>query len=152
MVNNDFSLANSKFNDFLFEPIGDDARGITISVFSGLVRLDLDPWRESARLAALPMDLACRAIAERIRQLNVSTWDAANDVHIAARLAKLLPRPGRLPAATAERSAPPRTLLSLAPWLVFLLATGILLAMSLGGLSPAFEPSFGTIPGLNSPR
>jgi hypothetical protein len=133
MVNTDFSLANSKFNDFLFEPIGDDARGITISMFSGLARLDLDPWREAARIAALPIDLARRAIAERIKQLNVSTWDVSEDGHIAARLAKLLPRPGRLPVIS-ERTVFPKSLASLAPWLAFLLATGVLLAMSLGVL------------------
>ena len=150
MVDTDFSLANSKFNDFLFEPIGDDARGITISMFSGLARLHLDPWRESARIAALPLDLARRAIAERIGQLNVSTWDVAENINIAARLVKLLPMHGRRPEASQRKRSPQALFLFAA--LVFLVGIGVMLMMSLGKSSPEFEPSYGSIPGLNSPR
>jgi hypothetical protein len=145
----EFSLANSKFDDFLYEPIGDDANGVTISMFSGLSRLQLDPWRESARIAALPVDLASRAIAERIGQLNVAAWDAGESIRIAARLVKLLPLPDR--QSNPSQGTSVRSLLSLGTWLVLFVAIGIMVASWLGGSSPAVEPSYGNIPGINSP-
>jgi len=152
MVNNDFSLANAQFNDFLFEPIGDDARGISISMISGLARLDLDPWLESARLAALPLDGARRAIAERLGQLNVGTWDAARNLRVAERLAKLLPAPGR-PARPAGAKRPMPAPVAFAAGLFVVAALAALLAISLAKTpSSGVQPSYGTIPGLNVPR
>lgn len=149
MPKTDFSLANSKFDDFLYEPIGDDANGVTISMFSGLSRLEIDPWRESARISALPVDLASRAIAERIGQLQISTWDISHNVRVASRLVKLLPTHERRVALPGPKSR--RSLLSLATWLVLALGIGLTLVNWLGKSSPNVDPSYGNIPGLNSP-
>lgn len=43
-----------KFARFLAATIGHDVRGEAVSVLSMLARLDLDPWREAADLAAMP--------------------------------------------------------------------------------------------------
>lgn len=167
-MHTDFSLANSKYADFLYEPIGEDARGITISMFSALARLKLDPFRESARLAALPFDLASSAIAGRIGELNVGSWDAAATLQSAARLAKLLPKPGAaadalraatmraptLPRMPASAAAVVQTLLRialpLAAGIVLLLAVGAMIAERPDSPASGAEPSYGVIPGLNS--
>jgi len=87
-----FSLINSEFNDFLFAPIGDEGNGMTLSVISALTRLDIDPWREAARLADLSKENAVQAITPIIARIPGGQWALADAEAIAARLAALLPR------------------------------------------------------------
>jgi hypothetical protein len=72
------SLLGPEFDDFLFAPIGEDRKGMLLSVLSALARADVDPWQEAARaiIAGLPAELATH--------LDPGT--------IAARLIALLPR------------------------------------------------------------
>jgi hypothetical protein len=69
-----FSLLHSDPNDFLFALVGDQQNGMPLNVIPALTRLDIDPWAEAARLAALPNatgsrgpDADRRAIADRSR-------------------------------------------------------------------------------------
>ncbi|MDF2117845.1 hypothetical protein PY365_19885 [Roseiarcaceae bacterium H3SJ34-1] len=48
----------SKFDDFLFAPVGEDRNGMIVSLLSALARLDIDPWEEAAELARLPTEAA----------------------------------------------------------------------------------------------
>lgn len=64
-----FSLLHSDLNDFLFASVGDQQNGMPLNVVSALTRLDVDPWGEAARLAALPKALAAEALEPLIAQL-----------------------------------------------------------------------------------
>ena len=75
----EYSLGHSAYNDFLFGTLGQDAAGTEITVLSALSRLGLDPWQDSARLAALPRDEAASALAATIARLPDGTWQSAPD-------------------------------------------------------------------------
>ena len=55
-----FSSLTSRYNDFLYAPVCEQANGTQLSVLSALARMDVDPWQEATRLSAMP-----KAIAER---------------------------------------------------------------------------------------
>jgi hypothetical protein len=90
-----FSLINSIYNDFLYSPIGEEQSGITLSVMSALVRLELDPWHEAGRLATLPEAAAVDNFAETITQVSPDRWKRPEALAIAKRLIRLLPTPQR---------------------------------------------------------
>lgn len=107
----EYSLGHSEYNPFLFarvrsEPQGPGAEGDDLTVLSALTRLQLDPWQEAGRLADLPLDAACRALAEALAHLPELNWQAADAAVAARRLVALLPA-GAVPAIplTAEASA-----------------------------------------------
>ena len=95
----------STYNHFLFAPICEEANGMQLSVLSALVRMDVDPWEEATRLAAMPEAIAERALVSTLdRALGRSRTPSETEV-IAARLVQLLPRRGEgvtiAPTATA---------------------------------------------------
>jgi hypothetical protein len=98
----EFSLINSKLNEFLHAPIGEEESGTGLTVLSALARLALDPWGEAARLSALPKAAAAQALASMIARLPSGRWGSSDVPTIAARLVQLLPE--RLPAAPSGRS------------------------------------------------
>lgn len=87
-----FVLPRSEFNAFLFASIGEDGNGTPLSVVSALAQLDIDPWKEAARLSDLPKATAAAALDGLIRRLPVGRWDPSDTRKIAARLIELLPR------------------------------------------------------------
>lgn len=89
----DLHLA-SEFEDFLFAPVGEDGHGMLLSVLSALARLNIDPWREAAKLAGMPVKTATERLASLIAALpDGPSEEHRNSVAIAARLIALLPRP-----------------------------------------------------------
>jgi len=86
-------LIGAEFDRFLGAPIGEGRNGTPLSVLSALARLDVDPWREAASLARMPVDAA----AMRLTALIISLPDApTKDVpamKVAANLVTLLPKP-----------------------------------------------------------
>jgi hypothetical protein len=86
-----FSLLNSNLNDFLFASVGDQQNGMPLNVFSALTRLDVDPWEEAARLAALPKVLAAEALEPMIAQSPVFQRQQSDNLAISRRLVELLP-------------------------------------------------------------
>lgn len=88
----EYSLGHSAYNDFLFGSLGSNSSGIDLTVLSALTRLDLDPWQEAARLAALPREEAVEALARHIARLPDHPGSAVEAVTIAARLIALLPK------------------------------------------------------------
>jgi hypothetical protein len=86
-----FSLLNSNLNDFLFASVGDQQNGMPLNVFSALTRLDVDPWEEAARLAALPKVLAAEALEPMIAQSPVFQRQQSDNLVISRRLVELLP-------------------------------------------------------------
>jgi hypothetical protein len=85
------ALLGPEFDDFLFAPVADDGNGMLLSVLSALVRLNVDPWQEAAKLAALPGDMATQRLATLIAALPDRTSVHLDSGTIAARLIALLP-------------------------------------------------------------
>jgi hypothetical protein len=104
-----FSLLHSDLNDFLFASVGDEQNGMPLNVVSALTRLDVDPWREAARLAALPKALAAEALAPMIARLPIFRREESDNLIISRRLVELLPAgrqaatPGPAQAGAAEK-------------------------------------------------
>jgi hypothetical protein len=96
-----------RFGEFLYAPIGEERNGMALSVVSALARLDLDPWREAASLAAMPRPVAADKMAGLILKLPDGTIALSDAEALAARLVALLPS-----ARDAERQ---RVALSLSP-------------------------------------
>jgi hypothetical protein len=86
-----FSLLHSDLNDFLFASVGDQQNGMPLNVVSALTRLDVDPWEEAARLAALPKVLAVEALEPMIARLPIFRRQQSDDLIISQRLVELLP-------------------------------------------------------------
>ena len=86
-----FSRLGSEFDSFLFAPIGEDRNGVLLSVVSVLGRLDLDPWKEAARLAGLPKEIAVQKFAALLGALPDPTLQRADPGALATRLIALLP-------------------------------------------------------------
>jgi hypothetical protein len=86
-----FSLLHSDLNDFLFASVGDQQNGMPLNVVSALTRLDVDPWEEAARLAALPKSLAAEALEPMIARLPIFRQHQSDNLVISQRLVDLLP-------------------------------------------------------------
>jgi hypothetical protein len=56
----------STYNHILFAPICEEANGLQLSVLSALARMDVDPWEEATRLAAMPKAIAERALVSTL--------------------------------------------------------------------------------------
>lgn len=104
-----FSLLKSEFNDFLFAPIGDDGDPGPLTVLSAFSRESIDPWRQAARLAQMPKELAVRDLAATLTALPDRSRSTTEAQHVADRLIALLPRP---PSLSARLSATARHILT----------------------------------------
>ena len=120
--------AKAKFEAFLTAPIGEESNGMTLSVLSGLSRLDLDPWGEAAWLSQQPKEIATAALGQRIARLPRGKWQLSDTAGIAARLVELLPGqdatragPGDLPVVNKKRPA----------FVLWLIAAGLALCLLL---------------------
>lgn len=93
----------SRYNDFLFAPICEESNGMRLSVLSALARMDVDPWEEAARLAAMPKAIAERTLVSTLDLVLGRSWNLSEAEVIAARLVRLLPqRSGVAPIAPTE--------------------------------------------------
>lgn len=91
-LRSEYALGHSEFNDFLFAFVGLEKSGIQLTVLSALARLDLDPWREAARLSKLTREAATTALAAAICALPEGEWNAQDSQLIASRLVGYLPK------------------------------------------------------------
>ena len=87
-----YTTLSPEFDNFLCAPIGEEGNGMSLSVMSALTRLNLDPWREAARLSKLSREKAAEALAPIIAQLPAGGWTAVDIPAIALRLVDFLPR------------------------------------------------------------
>jgi len=78
-----------------------------LSVVSALARLDVDPWEEAARLAAMPGEAATQRLSALIASLPAEPATDPERRTTAARLVALLPQ--RLVAAGSKAKNAPRT-------------------------------------------
>jgi hypothetical protein len=63
------STPEPEYDAFLYAPVYCDDQEVTLSVVSALVRLDVDPWQEAARLARLPKTAATTRLALLISRI-----------------------------------------------------------------------------------
>ncbi len=96
---------DSRFDGFLFAPVGEDGKGMMVSVVSALARLGFDPQAEAADLARLPRDSAERQLAAAVARLPDVPSAKAEPGTIAARLIALLPAAA---SSTGAEGAPVR--------------------------------------------
>ena len=85
----------SRYNQFLYAPICEEANGMQLSVLSALARMDVDPWEEATRLAAMPKAIAERTLVSTLDQVLGKSCHRSETEVIAARLVQLLPQPGQ---------------------------------------------------------
>jgi hypothetical protein len=101
-----FSATPSDFDDFLYAPIREDRSGLPLSVVSALARLDVDPWDEAAKLAAMSGEAATQRLSLLIASLPAQAPMDPECRSIATRLIALLPQ--RPVIATATHKNPAR--------------------------------------------
>lgn len=90
----EYTLHQSDLSEFLSAPLWEEKNGTPLSVLSALARLDIDPWAEAARLAALPRDAAASALAIILRRLPTQQSGTPDAGTVADRLVTLLPEGG----------------------------------------------------------
>jgi hypothetical protein len=83
-----------RYDAFLFARVCNDASGTSLSVVSALARANVDPWDEASRLSAMPRAIAEKALVATLDLIPGRDWKPADAKSIAARLVRLLPRPG----------------------------------------------------------
>ena len=103
-----------------------------LSVLSALARMDVDPWQEATRLAAMPKAIAERTLVSTLDQVLGKSRNPSEMEVIAARLVQLLPHRGE--GGTIAPTVTARVGTQTAYWLVWL---GFALAISL--LSPRHQ-------------
>src|ERR1700692_299312 len=89
------SSFTSRYNHFLFAPICEEANGMRLSVLSALARMDVDPWEEATRLAAMPKAIAERTLASTVDRVLGKSRNPSEMEVIVARLVHHLPQPGQ---------------------------------------------------------
>jgi hypothetical protein len=86
---------STDFEAFLYASIDKGQGGaMPVSVLSALARLDLDPWEEAARLAALPKCNAARRLARILAHLPDASLAQRDVDAVASDLVELLPDHG----------------------------------------------------------
>jgi hypothetical protein len=103
-----------------------------LSVLSALARIDVDPWEEATRLAAMPIAIAERTLVSILNRVLSKSWNPSETEVVAARLVQLLPQRGE--GVTIARAASAKIGTQQTYWLVWL---GFALAISL--LSPRHQ-------------
>jgi len=117
---------------FLHATVGEEQEGVTLTMISALVRLDLDPWEEASRLSSLDKPEAGAQLAETILRLTGTRWPLSEARRIADGLVELLPSR----AQTREAAHSSRTKRSaLAPRKRFWLGCLLVLAAALLGMA-----------------
>jgi hypothetical protein len=152
------SLLGPEFDDFLYASI-DEENGKLLSVLSALARLDVDPWRETAKLARLPKEAATQRLAALIAALPDESSAHRPVETIAARLISLLPRRADTFAQPRRKSpgfgamAPPRPIASTLLILMLIAFCLLIRPLSTPGDSahPPSPSGIGTISPLTPP-
>jgi hypothetical protein len=116
----------TQFDGFLFAPVCEDSNGLQLSVLTTLARINRDPWKEAARLAAMPRANAEMSLVTSLQLAAANGWDPSQANRISARLVALLPRADETATVAPEiRKAHARRS---AYWLLWL---GLMMMMSL---------------------
>ena len=93
---------------FLFAAVGDEVKGIPLSVVSALTRLGLDPRKEAGRLSSLSHREAVEQLARLIAELPGSSRRFSEARDIAGSLVNLLPKHNTSPKSAPQIQIRPR--------------------------------------------
>lgn len=93
---------------FLSETLWEEPNGSALSVLSAFARLDLDPWQEAGRLAALPRDAAAAELAKALALLPPAELEPVDHLALALRLVEVLPKRYPPRPATRQSQSPAR--------------------------------------------
>jgi len=126
------SSLSSRYDHFLFAPICEEANGMELSVLSVLARMNVDPWEEATRLAAMPKTIAEMTLVSILNRALGKNSNPSKTEVIAMRLVQLLPQRGD--GVTIAPTAGARLGAQGTYWLVWL---GFALVLSL--LSPRHQ-------------
>jgi len=63
-----------------------------LSVLSALARMNVDPWEEATRLAAMPKTIAEKTLLSTLDLVSGKSWKSPEAAAIVARLVRLLPQ------------------------------------------------------------
>ena len=63
-----------------------------LSVLSALARMNVDPWEEATRLAAMPKAIAEKTLLSSLDLVSGKSWKSPEAAAIVARLVRLLPQ------------------------------------------------------------
>ena len=116
------------YDAFLFAQVCDDKNGMQLSVLSALARLDVDPWEEAKRLAAMPKAVAEKALVSILDVVTGRTLNTSDARATAARLVWLLPQPNEAAplAGTGAAKAPAKNAIYWWVWALFALSISFL--------------------------
>jgi hypothetical protein len=92
-----------EFDAFLFASVDQETNGGSLSVLSALARANVDPWREAADLARMPMEGANRRLTSLLGALPAESAVPPLPAAIADRLVRLLPRGSSASVASRGR-------------------------------------------------
>ena len=76
-----------------------------LSVLSALARMNVDPWEEATRLAAMPKAIAEKTLFSILDLVSDRSWKSPEAAAVAARLVRLLPQPGEAATVAATATA-----------------------------------------------
>ena len=100
-----FSTLNASYDNFLFAPVCEETNGMRLSVLSALARMNVDPWDEATRLAAMPKAIAEKTLLSILDAVSGRSLKSPEAAAIAARLVQLLPQPGEAATVAATTTA-----------------------------------------------
>lgn len=123
----------TQFDSFLFACVCEDPNGLQLSVLSALARTNRDPWKEAARLAAMPIASAETSLVSSLHQAAANGWDPTQADKISARLVSLLPHAGVTATVTLDAAQKPR-----APAITYLMLW-LALVMTMALLAPNYR-------------
>ena len=115
----------SEFDAFLYASIAEEPNGTLLSVLSALARLNLDPWDEAARLAALPRAAAKQILATLIAAIPEDPSASRDLEALVERLMALLPKrsaPAGQPPAVGSPRAVATSYARTAAWALYISA------------------------------
>jgi hypothetical protein len=69
-----FSTLNARYEEFLFAQVCEEANGMRLSVLSALARMNVDPWEEATRLAAMPRAIAEKTLLSILDAVSGRSW------------------------------------------------------------------------------
>lgn len=157
----EYSLGHSQYNDFLFAPVGEEKTGQQLTVLTLLTRLEIDPWKEAARLSDMPREKAALAFAATIGRLPEGERTAWDPQAIATRAVGCLPASSAPPvpplsggpAKSERKEGRVKNKPSLTRWLLWgaLASAVVLLVYNLQG-AHQFEPPAGSSSAAQSNR
>lgn len=127
-----FNTHDRTLEPFLYARVGEDSRGTVVTVFSALARLNLDPWAEAGKLAALRGDAARLKVGQMLSACKDIPALATEAAEVAGRLTQLLPNHSTV-ASPDGLTRPQIPKLSVGTVLIAAVATIILIQVIIAG-------------------